>query len=521
MKKLLFVCLLLLSNFIFSQTPAVLDVTWDGDGHLVSQPGFAADVLLFQPDGKILAALNPQFSTGDAYLARYNADGTFDTGFASNGKKRIEIGDKRNSIVQMYLHNGNIYIGGSATSDAGGTRTYPYLAALDMNGSYLSSFGTNGVLELTNPSMDLYGLDDFTIGPNGNLWAISSRNLYRSFGLVKVFPSGTVDLSFNTAGMANINSASNDEWIFAKAIEFDKNGQIVVAGYVRAAQNVTPNYKRIAIFRFITNGILENAWGNNGRLILNTNAAYLEDADDLEITAGNDYVVAGNSFDGSEYSFVTMKVDDNGILDPSFGGTGWVLSRLGTNIYSQLFQTLQLLPDQSLLHVGNVSYGDTVRFAALMLNPDGSRNQTFAPNGLLQTHPGNFNNSSATGLALNLNGRMAMGGFCRTCQNGNCGPLYTGISMFNVTFAPPVSVAPAQTMEIACSPNPIRPGQHLRISGIAPNQIEEITLTNLSGKTVPVSRTSAGFTLPELASGLYFCQIRTPTDTRVRKIIVD
>ena len=71
-------------------TTGTLDTTFSGDGK-VTVDWNGDDIcraLRIQADGKILVAgtTNNQGSSGDAFVARYNADGTIDTSFSSDGR---------------------------------------------------------------------------------------------------------------------------------------------------------------------------------------------------------------------------------------------------------------------------------------------------------------------------------------------------------------------------------------------------------------------------------------------------
>ncbi len=138
-----------------------LDTTFDGDGIVLTD--FGSDewinTLLLQPDGKIVGAATA--NGGDFMLIRYNANGSLDTTFGSNGKTILNLGgfDVASALVRQA--DGRFVIGGYA--ETGG---YDFaLVRYNTDGSLDTSFGSNGKV-ISNFGSDDFGID-LLLQPDG------------------------------------------------------------------------------------------------------------------------------------------------------------------------------------------------------------------------------------------------------------------------------------------------------------------------------------------------------------------
>jgi uncharacterized delta-60 repeat protein len=119
-------------------TGIVLDVFGDGKETF-------GNALVIQPDGKLLVAGSATDNgSTKLMLARYNANGSPDTGFGSGGSVLSAVGDGDDvaATAVALQADGKIVVAGRAT-DAGGTNVL--VARYNADGSPDPSFGTGGV----------------------------------------------------------------------------------------------------------------------------------------------------------------------------------------------------------------------------------------------------------------------------------------------------------------------------------------------------------------------------------------
>ncbi len=125
-------------------TNGTLDTSFSSDGKTTLSVGQSLDGILdliVQPDGKIVAA-------GDSDLnfcaARFNASGTVDTGFGSQGKTSVDIENSSDGATSLALQtDGKVVLGGF--SRPGSTfREDSALIRLNSNGTLDKTFNGNG-----------------------------------------------------------------------------------------------------------------------------------------------------------------------------------------------------------------------------------------------------------------------------------------------------------------------------------------------------------------------------------------
>lgn len=98
----------------------------------------SARALVIQPDGKIVIAGQNSFNPSTAVVARFNADGSVDTGFGTNGVTNITPNGGNESLSSVVLQGTDLLVGGEAS---GGSNL---LARLTSNGVLDPTFGNGG-----------------------------------------------------------------------------------------------------------------------------------------------------------------------------------------------------------------------------------------------------------------------------------------------------------------------------------------------------------------------------------------
>lgn len=189
-----------------------------GSGGIVLSSGSAltndqGNAVAIQNDGKILVATY-KFS-----IIRYNTNGSLDNLFASGGIKTINFSTFTNAYCLNIQSDGNILAGGSAFSGSYGG--YFLSVKLDINGSLISSYGTNGfdtaILIYDDEVTGLYTL------PNGEILMAGNSG----FSIAKTDSSGHVDTTFGSNG--TLRSGYTRSLNNSMAIQ--SNNKIILAGH--------------------------------------------------------------------------------------------------------------------------------------------------------------------------------------------------------------------------------------------------------------------------------------------------
>jgi len=125
-------------------------------------------------------------------------------------------------------------------------------------------------------------------------FTLESNGSKSDFALVRYNPDGSLDLSFGTAGKA-ISDFGSSEIGFCVAIQPD--GKILVAGEQRAGGGRDSDF---AIARYNQDGLLDNSFGVNGKLITDFGNGNDDYGRYLAIQPNGRIIVAGPSYNATD-----------------------------------------------------------------------------------------------------------------------------------------------------------------------------------------------------------------------------
>jgi uncharacterized delta-60 repeat protein len=201
----------------------------------------AAEALLIQPDGKILAAGITGASSPDFGLVRYNSDGSLDTTFGSGGIVTTDFNGYYDQAQAIVLQTDGKIIA------AGNTNGPSYvgfaLARYGSNGSLDPTFGNGGKV-ITNINRE-YGAYALILQPDGKLVAAGHS-------LARYRPDGTLDATFGSNGVAT-------GAFYFSALVRESNGKLIAAG-----EDLNSDF---GLERFNSDGLVDSTFGTAGRIV--------------------------------------------------------------------------------------------------------------------------------------------------------------------------------------------------------------------------------------------------------------
>ena len=224
-----------LARYLASGT---LDVSFNGSGTVITPIGVGDDYaisLALQPDGKIIVAgVCSNGANSDFCLARYLANGTFDTSFNSTGKVITPIGSSDDYGYSVALQpDGKIVVAGYCSNGA----NFDFcLARYLANGTLDTSFGSTGkVITPIAGGNDV--ANSVALQPDGKIVVAGycSNGANFDFCLARYLANGTLDTSFGSAGKVITAIGSSTDVANSAALQPD--GKIVVAGYCSNGTN--------------------------------------------------------------------------------------------------------------------------------------------------------------------------------------------------------------------------------------------------------------------------------------------
>jgi uncharacterized delta-60 repeat protein len=188
-----------------------------------------ASGVIIQSDSKIIAfgsAFDEPARVRYIALARYNSDGTPDTGFGSGGRATT-VGNMVNAgAIQSDGKIVVVWVDGTFATGSDFA-----LARFNSDGTLDTAFGANGKV-----TTDFFGKQDVpraaAIQSNGKIVVVGSVTNQKKafdFGVVRYNSGGSLDTSFGSGGKV-ITEFSRDEDDDANAVAIQSDGQIIAVG---------------------------------------------------------------------------------------------------------------------------------------------------------------------------------------------------------------------------------------------------------------------------------------------------
>ena len=210
-----------------------LDTSFGDGGKVItlfSNPYAFAYAVMLQPDGKIVVAGhsgNSVVSSSNFALARYNADGSLDSGFGVGGKVVHVIPNSELYFNDAVLQpDGRIVVVGYVSSaNSGATVIVRYNA----NGSVDTGFAANGIF--TSPSNFFGGASDIAIQRDGKIVSIGTGRISDDsygFAVLRLNPNGAPDSNFGTNG--RVITPIGAGYSYGSAIALQADGKILGFG---------------------------------------------------------------------------------------------------------------------------------------------------------------------------------------------------------------------------------------------------------------------------------------------------
>lgn len=299
-----------------------LDTTFDSDGIVstdeIAGSSYFYDSAI-QADGKILVAgrtERPDLGYDDT-LVRLNANGTKDLSFGVGGSVKLNSGNlsaigKPSVAVQS---DGKILIAGDG--DTGPTSSELFVARLNADGSFDPTFDSDGIVTISIGT-SYHTVQSVRVRPDGKIVLGGTfvdtlvSTIDRSI-IVRYNADGSLDTTFDTDGHVVVQG---DYELRAMAIQPD--GKVVIAGDLNYVNGNTD----FAVLRYNENGALDASFNSDGIYTTSFAASGFEAADSVAIHPNGKIVAAGSFPVGLFKDSAILRLDLNGNEDPSFDVDG-------------------------------------------------------------------------------------------------------------------------------------------------------------------------------------------------------
>jgi uncharacterized delta-60 repeat protein len=328
-------------------TTGVLDTSFGGTGLVFTQSiQTNLESMALQTDDKILAVGGTYYGF---QLMRYNTDGSLDTGFGTvtsgvvtqNLPSRFATAQYGGLVVQS---NGKIVVAGILD-----TSTF-VIIRFNANGTIDNSFGTNGVLTPTTPNIFVRSIQRQA---DNKIIAVGISNIgTQGYAITRFNEDGTLDTGFGSNGLTitqliPADATSQGSYDYATGSEIQSNGKIVVVGSSNSSFGlVRYNQDGTLDTSFGVNGRVQSRIG----LSDDSNPSVAIQIDGKIVTGG--YSSLGSS-NGGRF-FALARYNANGVLDATFGANGtvttsFVPAQLGCCNYYDSGMTVRIAPDGKIV----------------------------------------------------------------------------------------------------------------------------------------------------------------------------
>jgi uncharacterized delta-60 repeat protein len=386
----------------------ILDTSFGSAGKVVTPIGTGEDIawsIALQSDGKIVAAgYSYNGSNNDFAVVRYNTNGTLDTSFNVTGKVVTPIGGSTDDLGYSVAVQGDGRIVVAGASQNGSNIDFA-LVRYNSNGSLDTTFNVTG--KVLTPFLGTDRAFAVAIQADGRIVAGGSTNNGSNyeFALARYNVDGALDTAFNGTGKVT-TAFTNLPTLNSIAIQPD--GKIVAAGYDWDLFNSSS----IAVARYNSNGSLDTNFNGTGKVL--TTIGIWAFGYSVAVQTDGRLVVVGQSGSGSSGDFAIVRYNANGSLDTTFGGTGKVVTPIGTDIDTATAVAIQ--PDGRILAAGASAGGSSgFDFALVRYNTDGSQHSAFGTGKVVT--PIGSGLDQANSVAIQTDGKIVAAGLSNNGTN--------------------------------------------------------------------------------------------------------
>ncbi|MGE5093509.1 MAG: hypothetical protein ACM3SO_00115, partial [Betaproteobacteria bacterium] len=366
--------------------------------------GFAVVV---QPDGKpVLTGLaDDNTLQRSAWIVRFNADGTPDPTFGTNG----EATATRAGNLQIWNHG--LLLRADGTLVAAGSLVMPdsrhNMSAIvfTSTGALDTTFDGGGIATF-DPGSTAAFASASAVQADGKLvaagtLAVSGNNGFTSF-VMRYLPDGALDTSFGSNGVTTFIFGN------AEAVAIQADGRIVVGGQTQFEGGCCAHAPAAAFARFNADGTLDPGFGSGGVAVF-VPASGQDGIKAIAIQPDGMIVGAGSITTGATTNGLVMRVTPGGTLDATFGTGGFTTLNIGSG--SEELHAIALQADGRIVAAGRADFSATQSsMAVARLRPDGTTDSPFG--GAILNFFGA--DSEARAVALQPDGKIVLAGFANS-----------------------------------------------------------------------------------------------------------
>lgn len=269
-----------------------------------------------QPNRKIISVGFARITTNfDFAVVRYNANGTLDSSFGTNGVVLTQFGSSTSQANAVSIQpDGKIVVAGFGNNDAANGPKI-LVARYNPNGTLDESFGQSGKVVATIGTQDFpFALTlqtDGKIVVGGYSWMPGE-----DFSVLRLNTNGSLDQTFGDGGKVTTNFGSSFDRGYALASQDD--GKIILAGDCWTGAKYD-----VCVARYNADGMPDNSFDGDGKIITPLTSGQNETRS-LLIQRNGKIVLVGRGYNGTLNQSIIARFNSNASFDNTFGNGGIV-----------------------------------------------------------------------------------------------------------------------------------------------------------------------------------------------------
>ncbi len=341
--------------------------------------------------------------TGDGdkiLLVHLSALGIPDAGFGSDGEVITTVSTGYIQGLDMVIQpDGKIVMGGGADFLGTASNWDPFFVRFLTDGSLDTSFNGIGIVTIETSATIEY-MEGVALMDDGSIIGAgySDNGSDEHLILIKLDPDGIPDASFDTAGIISYSLGDTDPEPYAMIVKEDA---MYVVGYLWQDDINADAF----LAKFNADGTLDTSFGTNGMTISDFgNSDYLFGL--VAQSDGRIVACGGTAASGYEYSALTLRYNTSGLLDPTFGDGGKVITNVGIDS-DDVLECIAVQPDGKIV-VSGAKYDDQGYGSMMVLRYLGDGTIGIADNessgGQFSVYPNPVSGTSTTLQLLDGNG---------------------------------------------------------------------------------------------------------------------
>lgn len=267
-----------------------------------------------------------------------------------------------------------------------------------------TSFDTDGKLD-TKVSTNNFGFDSAkAVLVQPDGKTIAVGESDSRIALVRYLTNGVLDAAFGMGGVVITMLAEDDYFNIADAA-LQPDGKLVVVGQVYFATNMSYD---VVVARYQTNGVLDSSFGTGG--IAAHDLGFDDSGEAVAIQPDGRIVVAayGYDFNLSQSVFAALRLLTNGTPDTAFSGNGWAEAEFSGREAAHP-SAIAMQPDGKIMIAGYAFASNVSQIALARFQTNGTLDGNFGVSGVVSTSLG-ITNAYGEGVAIQADGRIVVAG---------------------------------------------------------------------------------------------------------------